>query len=73
MFAKQIKGITTGTSSAPSIANLFLGIVGKNEIIEQFKTSLPFLKDLLMVPAASGNTTQMQSHMSYNSKLSKPK
>ena len=44
LFAKQIKGIATGTSPATSIANLFLGIFEEEEIIDQFKPSLPFLK-----------------------------
>ena len=44
LFAKQIRGIATGTSPATSIANLFLGIFEEDEIIKQFKTSLPFLK-----------------------------
>ena len=44
LFAKQIKGIATGTSPATSIANLFLGIFEETNIIEQFKDFTPFLK-----------------------------
>ena len=47
LFAKQIRGIATGTSPATSIANLFLGIFEENEIIEQFKDFTPFLKQFI--------------------------
>ena len=44
LFAEQLNGIATGTSEATSIANLFLGIFEKENIIHQFASFTPFLK-----------------------------
>ena len=44
LFAEQLNGIATGTSPATSIANLFLGIFEKENVIHQFANFTPFLK-----------------------------
>ena len=44
LFAEQLNGITTGTSPATSIANIFLDIFEKENIIHQVASFTPFLK-----------------------------
>ena len=44
LFAEQLNGIASGTSPDTSIANLFLSIFEKENIIQQFANFTPFLK-----------------------------